>query len=287
MLFVSLTMKLIVDERERDVFGHLNAMEKPSIIQIEKQVLPLGDFLVTQDDGTPIILCERKSFSDLFSSIKDGRYEEQSYRLSNDARFPNQKNIVYIIEGMYSQMSRPGDKKLLCSTITSLMFFKGYSVLRTANTKDTADTLIYMVDKLHRDFLKGRKLHGNVRVEKMDDGIVGGEADAETLSSVSVSAPISAPISAPTQCYSHVVKTVKKDNITRDNIGNIMLSQVPGMSATTAQVILAECDNSIYKLIEVLQTDPTRIYSLKIGEKQRKISKKVVETMIDLLCIKN
>ena len=274
-------MKLIVDERERDVFGHLNAMEKPSVIQIEKQVLPLGDFLVTQDDGTPVILCERKSFSDLFASIKDGRYEEQSYRLSNDARFPNQKNIVYIIEGMYSQMSRPGDKKLLCSTIVSLTFFKGYSVLRTTNTKDTADTLIYMVDKLHRDFLKGRKLHGNVRVEKMDDGIVGGEADAETLISVPAPAPI------PSQCYSHVVKTVKKDNITRDNIGNIMLSQVPGMSATTAQVILAECDNSIYKLIEVLQTDPTRIYCLKIGEKQRKISKKVVETMIDLLCIKN
>ena len=284
-------MKLIVDERERDVFGHLSAMEKPSTIQIEKQVLPLGDFLITQDDGTPVILCERKSFSDLFSSIKDGRYEEQSYRLSNDARFPNQKSIVYIIEGMYSQMSRPTDKKLLCSTIVSLTFFKGYSVLRTTNTKDTAETLINVMDKLHRDFLKGRKLHGNVRVEKVDNGIGSDKTDIDPLSSVPstapISAPIPAPISAPTQCYSHVVKTVKKDNITRENIGNIMLSQVPGMSATTAQVILAECDNSIYKLIEVLQTDPTRIYCLKIGEKQRKISKKVVETMIDLLCIKN
>ena len=82
-----------------------------------------------------------------------------------------------------------------------------------------------------------------------------------------------------------MVKAVKKDNITRDNIGVIMLSQVPGISATTAEAIMRESDNSMGVLINILETDPERLSSLKVGEKKRKLSKKIIETMIGLLCV--
>jgi len=64
------------------------------------------------NDDKDILLFERKSFSDLLSSIKDGRYEEQSYRLLNSGEFPPH-SIFYLIEGMFSQLRAPSDKKLL------------------------------------------------------------------------------------------------------------------------------------------------------------------------------
>jgi ERCC4-type nuclease len=54
-------------------------------IVLSKEVLPLGDILFKTDNDTDILLIERKSFSDLLSSIKDGRYEEQSYRILNSS----------------------------------------------------------------------------------------------------------------------------------------------------------------------------------------------------------
>ena len=50
-------------------------------IQIVSETLPIGDIII--NDGTDDkIIIERKSVNDLLSSIKDGRYEEQSYRLN-------------------------------------------------------------------------------------------------------------------------------------------------------------------------------------------------------------
>ena len=267
-------MKLIVDEREKQVYENI-AQPFPSNIEVVKQVLPLGDFLVTEDDDTPVLLCERKSFSDLFASIKDGRYEEQSYRLSNDSRFPNKKNIVYVIEGVYSQLPSASQKKLLVSTITSLFYFKGFTVLRTTSPLDTADTLLHMIDKIARDYAKGKKPWvGIIPNPPAIDG--GNVSDNQEISGGHEPTPVA---------YSHVVKAVKKDNITRDNIGVIMLSQVPGISATTAEAIMREADNSMGVLINILETDPERLSSLKVGEKKRKLSKKIIETMIGLLCV--
>jgi predicted HTH transcriptional regulator len=39
--------------------------------------------------------------------------------------------------------------------------------------------------------------------------------------------------------YVNVVKTIKKDNVTPNNIGEIMLCQIPGVSSSTALSIMA------------------------------------------------
>ena len=250
-------MKIIVDDREREVYQHLQQSEKAESIIIEKQTLPLGDFLIVRDDDTqtPVLLFERKSFSDLFSSIKDGRYEEQSFRLLNDERFPDKKDIVYLIEGMYSQLRQTSDKKILFSALTSLSYFKGFSVLRTNSTQDTAELILHMVDKIQRDIKKGKMRH---------------MSDASSQQSP--------------QAYSSVVKTVKKENITKDNIAVIMLSQIPGISHTIATVIMNHADNSLTKLIHILETNPNELKELKVGEKPRKINKSCVESLKNFLC---
>ena len=49
--------------------------------------------------------------------------------------------------------------------------------------------------------------------------------------------------------YVHVVKKVKKENVTTNNIDEIMLSQVPGISSTTAIAIIQKF-KSIKNIVE-------------------------------------
>ena len=42
----------------------------------------IGDFIIKTDTDEIIMIFERKSLADLVASIKDGRYSEQSFRLS-------------------------------------------------------------------------------------------------------------------------------------------------------------------------------------------------------------
>ena len=66
-------------------------------LEIVVESLPLGDVIICGNNKEEKILIERKSLSDLAASIKDGRYEEQSYRL-NGSPYHNH-NIIYLIEG--------------------------------------------------------------------------------------------------------------------------------------------------------------------------------------------
>lgn len=259
-------MRLIVDSREQEVYGHLKSMELPSHIQLESQSLPLGDFLVCDDNETAMLLYERKSFSDLFASIKDGRYEEQSFRLQNDSRFPNKKDIVYVLEGMYSQLKQRSDKKLLASTMTSLMFFKGFSVMRTSSPQDTAEWMIHMIDKIYRDTSKGKVRYGGVSSSSTDNN------NHQEMTHTT-----------ETPCYSTVVKSVKKENVTKENIGTIMLSQIPGISSKIASAIMEQVNHSFTNLIQMLKYEPEKIENLKIGEKPRKISKTIVPSLKSFL----
>jgi ERCC4-type nuclease len=54
--------------------------------------------------------------------------------------------------------------------------------------------------------------------------------------------------------YSQVIKKVKKSNITQDNIGEIMLSQIPGISTTLSKAILSYF-GSLCSLLDSLRED--------------------------------
>ena len=92
-------MRITLDNRERDLFDKLEKMiceNRQNISTLTSYQLTLGDILIRTEDLDDLILIERKSLKDLLASIKDGRYEEQSYRLIHSSGFlPH--NIVYII----------------------------------------------------------------------------------------------------------------------------------------------------------------------------------------------
>ena len=74
-----------VDTREHDLLQQITYLitNIPIFkdIVIKSETLPIGDIIICDDKEEKLII-ERKSVSDLLASIKDGRYEEQSYRLN-------------------------------------------------------------------------------------------------------------------------------------------------------------------------------------------------------------
>ena len=151
-------MKIILDERETHLFNaiqeKLETMENTSY-NIEKKPLTLGDIHFVQDEKE-ILIIERKSLQDLVSSIKDGRYEEQSYRLIHSSGL-FRHNIVYIVEGLFSQLRHPisREKKMVYSAMTMLQIFKGFNVVRTNSVIDTAEWILYTADKLRLELERG------------------------------------------------------------------------------------------------------------------------------------
>ena len=259
-------MRLILDNREHDLIPICQNMiaNDPNYVTIEVEALPIGDILVKTDEGKDVMIVERKSLQDLIASIKDGRYEEQSHRLKNASGFPPH-NVLYIIEGMYSTLRTSLEKRLVISTIASLNYFKGFSVIRTSSITETAETMIYMANKIDRNFMKG------VLPSYL-------QTPTNTLVETSGENMVQEP------SYSGFVKKVKKDNITPDNMGEIMLCQIPGISSLYAQVILKSFDGFL-NLIEKVKDKTATFENITYEQKGkiRKIPKTCGEQIIRLL----
>ena len=248
-------MQIIIDERETTIYEHCMRIKTESNLDYEivKQVLPLGDILIKNGETT-ISIIERKSLADLLASIKDGRYAEQSYRLKNQAECPHH-NVIYLLEG--NIQASGSQKRLIYSSMASLLFFKGFSVIKTGSPLETAEWILWSADKIERNLQKGDKL---------------------MVSTVPPSLNIENSIQPNPYCT--VVKKVKKENITRENISEIVLCQIPGISSVTAVAIMKNYP-SFMGLLEALKLDPTCLNGIQYESngKMRKISKSCVENI--------
>tara|TARA_B100000795_G_scaffold269766_1_gene260285 strand:- start:669 stop:1451 length:783 start_codon:yes stop_codon:yes gene_type:complete len=213
-------------------------------IEIITGDLPVGDIIICDDDSIEKIIIERKSLNDLAASIRDGRYSEQSFRLNGNP--VHNHNIVYLIEGdihRYSNKYSKISKKTLQVTTFCINYFKGFSIMKTRDILETAEYILLITDKLQRE--KVRKSH----------------YDAE-----------------PNQKrYSEVISKVKKENIRPDNIGEIILSQIPGISSKTAFAIM-ENFSSLYELLIKVKSDGKCLDNIviKTNKSSRRISQKII-----------
>ena len=101
-------IQLKLDTREQDLILKIKMLiknvSKYNHINVSVEPLTLGDIVFFDlETSSEKIIIERKSTRDLMSSIRDGRYEEQSYRLSGSSH-PNH-DIMYLIEGNISKYS--------------------------------------------------------------------------------------------------------------------------------------------------------------------------------------
>ena len=238
-------MKLLVDNREpKDIINIL----KMRVKNVEQINLDIGDFIIKTDSDEIIMIFERKSLSDLVASVKDGRYTEQSFRLSDCLL--NNHNIFYIIEGNIMNFCNHNPEpiqKMIFSAMLSLSYKKGFSLLHTSGFIETCEFIIRFMEKLD--------------TEKIVDGGKSTEI-----------------------CYSTVIKTAKKSNITTENIGEIMLSQIPGVSIAVAQAIMQHY-KTMSNLINYLQIDSSALENIQIEYKNgsRKINKVIIKNLLQFL----
>ena len=261
-----LTVK--IDMRERDLFAYFKAtLERHSMtndVLLLSENLPLGDIIIADNLGEKIII-ERKTLSDLASSIKDGRYNEQSYRLNGIEH--HNHNIIYLIEGditKYNIFKAKMDKMTLYSAMFSINYYKGFSVMRSNCMEETSLILCNMVSKM----LKSNKqaYYTNTPIKNVD----------VPEEPVTIEEP-----EDHSKDYCAVIKKIKKDNVTPENIGEIMLCQIPSISSVTAIAILTKFA-TISNLIVELRKDPDCLndvsYITSSGQK-RKISKTCIENV--------
>jgi len=216
-------MKLEIDAREPKELINLIKNNIPDNFPLEITNLDLGDFIIKDDNDSDkvLLIFERKSLTDLMASIKDGRYREQSFRLNE---FPiHNHNIYYLIEGdlnKYIFKNAEVNKKILTSAIASLSHFKGFSVIRTQSISETGVIVCGFIRKLLNEKKQGyyqfEKNSGDKNTEQDEQEQDEKDQDISPLT------------------YSETLKTAKKSNITIENIGEIMLSQIPGVSITVA-----------------------------------------------------
>lgn len=289
-------MIITLDYREGELITLIerileNDATNPQKITLKKENLTIGDILIEGRDGKPALIIERKTFSDLVSSIKDGRYEEQSFRLFHSSGI-HPHNIVYLIEGQFIGGAHTKNKNLIYSTMVSLLHFKGFSVMRTNTIYETADFIVCLSGKMERDFLKNRKsFYGGIG-EPNTELIVSLETDAVGVDtkmdkkddSVETELTKGPATAAAPVSYSSVIKSTKKENITKENIGEIILCQIPGVSSLTAKAIMGTM-TSFSEFMEKLRENPAfldTIYTETNGKK-RKIGSSVVKSIKDYL----
>ena len=274
-------MIIKIDTREvnllQQISQHIVNVPIFKSLLVKSETLPIGDIIIADDNEDKLII-ERKSLPDLLSSITDGRYEEQSYRL-NGLNHHNH-NIVYLVEGDLSRTNRFNrlksddtlEKLTLYSAMFSLNYYKGFSVFRSFCLEESATIICNMAYKLEKGNTSGKKSFYQNPTSMIEPQMEGGNNNSETLE----------------QCekdYVNVIKKVKKENITPDNIGEIMLCQIPGISSVTALAIM-EKYKSLPNLIKEIENNNDclkDITSTNAKGQIRKINKTSIANIVKFL----
>jgi ERCC4-type nuclease len=315
-----------VDFREKDLIALLQLKlmndsndNKNASIKLKVDNLKIGDIAFVEIDkndneiGDELILFERKSLNDLASSIKDGRYAEQSFRLDGYEPVSNH-NIVYLIEGDISKYRENQytriNRNTLLSSMFSILYYKGFSVVRTMNVVETSELIWSWGDKLERE-MDGKKAKSGAKkmaYYKSDDATTAATATATATASASNSEFTMAENKENVQIHIELqmfeenesnattndknvvqsydycnvlkVKKEKNANVTPENIGVIMLSTIPGISSKTAIAIMNEF-KTIGQLIKSFELNPHCLNKVCIetNGKSRKITSTCIENI--------
>tara|TARA_B100000886_G_scaffold2727_1_gene1752 strand:- start:2826 stop:3590 length:765 start_codon:yes stop_codon:yes gene_type:complete len=251
-------MDLICDYREKHALKRFSGDKYKDVI-IKTQNLALGDFQIGN------MLFERKTHQDLASSILDGRYQEQSNRLKELATENPNLKVIYIIEGnldlYFNQHNISKDKIMSCTM--SLFYEKGFQVLLTKHLNETCDYLFKFCVKYYS------KYAGGASATSTSTGGDNGETNDDEISS-------------PQTIMFQAKK--KSSQINKDNIGIMMLTNVPHISVHVATQLLEPFAFKITDFLQKIRSDPEYLSGLKVktkDNKERKLAKNIRELLMD------
>ena len=249
-------MNLVIDSRESKLKKYFTSSDKN--IPISFQSLDIGDIqLVSQSDNSIQYIIERKSISDLYSSINDGRYREQKARLLASV---SKNRVAYIIEGnILDTTLKLGalQRKIVQAAIVNMSLRDKITVYRTSNSVETG----MFVELIYK------------KVSENPDWLVS-QVNESTENTES-------------QSYNHLVKTVKKENMTPLICQKVQLAQIPGVSHSMADKVLDNYKSiphliEQYNLIESVDEKRKLLQNIQVSEK-RKLGKVLSARIYDFL----
>lgn len=125
-------MRLVIDSREARLLRDLVA------VGCEKEFLQVGD-IIFKDTSAQVVV-ERKTWSDLWSSIQDGRYREQRSRLLDYRRGDEEGKIlvVYLIEGCHGSLCEEASETCR-RALLRLQFAHEVPVIFTGSVEQTIE----------------------------------------------------------------------------------------------------------------------------------------------------
>ena len=122
---MSNNLEIIIDSREQKLYEDIISRDLDVYtdkINIQYKTIDLGDIHIIYNDI--VLIFERKTISDLQSSIQDGRYREQKSRMLANYK---PEILSYIIEGDNILSTRSYNKsKMLQGAYINTMFIFGY-----------------------------------------------------------------------------------------------------------------------------------------------------------------
>ena len=135
-------LRIVVDEREKK--SGIPRLLKSIGINLEIKTLPIGDYIVA-----PETIVERKSISDLVSSVFDGRLFDQCNRMKENFQFP-----IIIIEGATEEIEELVENPFVFyGAVSSVAIDFKIPIISTPNASHTAKLLVSMCSR--KDITKG------------------------------------------------------------------------------------------------------------------------------------
>ena len=234
-------MEIILDHRETRLI-EIFERDYPTVYQIAS--LSVGDIHIIDKETKQIILCiERKTVSDLYSSIRDGRHREQKKRALAHL---SANQFLYCIEGSNGKI-QDMRKKIVDGAILNTLFRDKLRIITTSSVMDTVQTIMNLYKKCKEN---PSWFQGDISVNKTQE-----------------------PFN-----YDNLIKLHKKENMTPKICQILFLSQIPGMSQQISRQII-EYFTSVKSMIVQLSTEPDPLLILTNIEleissgKKRKLGK--------------
>jgi len=237
-------LEIIIDNRETMLYNNMIDRDLDQYqIKITKKQLDIGDIHIVFNDN--IYIYERKTMSDLISSIKDGRYKEQKLRLLAT----NNSNINYIIEGTDIIASNNNhNQELLTSIYYNSVYRDNIKLFFTKNINDTVTFLLLLGIKI----IKKPQNFDNTTPKQLSTDYID-------------------------NCK---IKIKKIENIDKETCYLLQLSQIPGISKQIAKNI-----KDIYPSMNVLlkalneNENPTKLL-MQISNIGQQKANKIVEYLL-------
>jgi crossover junction endonuclease MUS81 len=241
-------IKIIIDNREKQLYTNIKERDLDIYkdkIEINIEQLDIGDIHIyfSYNNNDYLYIYERKTSTDLISSIKDGRYKEQKIRL----RASNATSINYIIEGdIITSIKNKNNQKMLTSAYLHTIYRDKINVFFTNNIDDTITFLLLLSSKIIDKPENFININNDNTINYIDN------------------------------CK---IKTEKNKNIDKCTCYLLQLSQIPSISKEIAKNI-SSVYPSLNSLLQALNESDNKIELLM---KINKIGKTKATTIINYL----